>query len=34
MWIVCNEEIVGVIAPVVLEDQLSHISFKAEEEAK
>jgi hypothetical protein len=28
MWIVRNEEILGVVAPVLLQDQLSHMSFK------
>jgi hypothetical protein len=28
MWIMWGEEIVGVIAPVLLQDQLSHVSFK------
>ena len=32
LWIVCDNETVGVIAPYRLEDQLSHVRFKAEEE--
>ncbi len=32
LWIVHNDEIVGVVAPFRLEDQLSHISFKAAED--
>lgn len=32
LWIVYNDEIVGVIAPYRLEDQLSHVSFKAKAE--
>jgi len=31
MWIVHNNETVGVIAPFKLQEQLSHISFKTEE---
>jgi hypothetical protein len=31
LWIVHNDETVGVIAPFKLENQLSHISFKTEE---
>ena len=35
LWIICdNDEIIGAIAPVRLQDQLSHMSFKAEKEAK
>jgi hypothetical protein len=30
LWIVYDEEVVGVVAPFILEDKLSHISFKAE----
>jgi len=33
LWVVYDEEVVGVIAPYRLKDQLSHISFKAEDEA-
>jgi len=32
LWIVCDNETVGVIAPYRLQDQLSHVRFKAEEE--
>ena len=32
LWIVYDNETVGVIAPYRLEDQLSHVKFKAEEE--
>lgn len=31
LWIVYEEEVAGVIAPVVLQDELSHIKFKVEE---
>lgn len=31
MWIVCDEEVMGVVAPVRMQDQLSHVEFKAEE---
>ncbi len=31
LWIVCGNETVGVIAPFRLQDQLSHVKFKAEE---
>jgi hypothetical protein len=31
MWIVHNDETVGVVAPFRLQEQLSHISFKTEE---
>jgi len=34
LWIVYDEAVVGVIAPYRLEDQLSHIRFKAEEETE
>ena len=34
LWIVCDNEVVGVIAPVRLQDQLSHIRFKTEEKAE
>src|SRR5690606_32012217 len=34
LWIVCGNEVVGVIAPHRLQDQLSHIKFKTEEEAE
>jgi len=30
LWIVYDEEVVGVVAPFMLKDKLSHISFKAE----
>lgn len=29
LWVICGNEVVGVIAPYRLEDQLSHVSFKA-----
>ena len=32
VWIIYDNETVGVIAPYKLEDQLSHVSFKVEEE--
>ena len=32
LWIICGNETVGVIAPYRLQDQLSHVRFKAEEE--
>ena len=32
LWITYNDIVVGVIAPVVLQEQLSHVSFKVEEE--
>lgn len=32
LWVVYNDEVVGVIAPYRLEDQLSHVSFKANAE--
>ena len=32
LWIVCDNETVGVIAPYRLQDQLSHMCFKAKEE--
>ena len=32
LWIVHNDETVGVVAPFKLENQISHISFKAEAE--
>ena len=32
LWIVCDNETVGVIAPYRLQDQLSHVCFKAKEE--
>ena len=31
VWITYDDKVVGVVAPVVLQDQLSHIRFKAEE---
>jgi len=34
LWIMYDEAVVGVIAPYRLEDQLSHIRFKAEEETE
>lgn len=34
LWITSDNEVVGVIAPVVLQDQLSHIKFKAREKAE
>lgn len=34
MWIMYDDAVVGVIAAVVLQDQLSHIRFEAEEEAE
>ena len=34
LWIIYDNDVIGVIAPVVLQDQLSHMSFKAEKEAK
>ena len=33
LWIICGNEVIGVIAPCRLRGQLSHISFKAENEA-
>ena len=32
LWIICGNEVMGVIAPYKLQDQLSHVKFKAEEE--
>ena len=32
LWIMCENEVVGVIAPYRLQDQLSHVKFKTEEE--
>lgn len=32
LWITCGDEVVGVIAPVRLQEQLSHIEFRIEEE--
>lgn len=32
LWIICGNEVVGVIAPYRLQEQLSHVSFKAENE--
>lgn len=34
IWIVHDNAVIGVIAPVVLRDQLSHVKFKAEEKAE
>lgn len=34
LWIMCGNEIAGVIAPYRLQDQLSHVSFKAEDKAE
>ena len=34
LWIMYDKAVVGVIAAVVLQDQLSHIRFKVEEEAE
>ncbi len=34
LWIMYDNAVVGVIAPVRLQDQLSHIRFKAEEKAE
>jgi len=34
LWIVYDNETVGVIAPYRLQDQLSHVSFKVEEETE
>jgi hypothetical protein len=34
LWIMYDNAVVGVIAAVVLQDQLSHVKFKAEEEAE
>jgi hypothetical protein len=34
LWIMYDKAVVGVIAPVRLQDQLSHVSFKAEEETE
>jgi hypothetical protein len=34
LWIMYDKAVVGVIAAVVLQDQLSHIRFEAEEEAE
>jgi hypothetical protein len=33
MWIMYDDAVVGVVAPVLVQDRLSHISFKAENEA-
>lgn len=32
LWIICGDEAIGIIAPYRLQDQLSHVSFKAEGE--
>jgi len=32
LWIMCGNKIVGVVAPFKLQDQLSHVRFKAGEE--
>lgn len=34
LWIMYGDNVVGLIAPVRLQDQLSHIKFKAEKEAE
>ena len=34
LWIVCDGDVVGVIAPVVLQNQLAHINFKKQEGEK
>jgi len=34
LWIMYDNNVVGVIAPVRLQDQLSHVSFKAEEKTE
>jgi hypothetical protein len=34
LWIMYDDAVVGVIAAVVLQDQLSHVKFKAEEKAE
>ncbi len=34
LWIVYDDAVIGVIAPVVLQDQLSHVKFKAEKETE
>jgi len=33
LWIMYDDDVVGVVAPVRLQDQLSHVSFKASDEA-
>jgi hypothetical protein len=32
MWIMCDEDVVGVVAPVVLQDELSHVRFNVIDE--
>lgn len=34
LWITYNDIVVGVIAPVLLQEQLSHVKFKAKEETE